>query len=212
MNPANLTHPSTAQTAEAFDVSNWDLLVFFMLAATWSLAPGLGILLGPIPVFVLALTAVVVLIAAMTGSLHCPSWRRAGWATPSSRAAIGGIAIGALAGFAASKVAGNSVIATPIPIHFVVLASTIAPVLEETFFRGILQPAMGRFAGTVPGLLITAIAFALVHKPQTLLFLFCLLSMGIAYGLMRNVTKSTAPCAVMHAAYNITVWLILLGR
>jgi membrane protease YdiL (CAAX protease family) len=82
---------------------------------------------------------------------------------------------------------------------------TVAPVAEELAFRGFLQPLLVRSLGSVPGILLTAIPFGLLHFQEygnswTHVVLICLA--GAAFGVMREITGSTKASALMHASYN----------
>jgi CAAX protease family protein len=82
---------------------------------------------------------------------------------------------------------------------------TVAPVAEELAFRGFLQPLLVRSLGPIPGILLTAIPFGLLHFQEygnswTHVVLICLA--GAAFGAMRQLTGSTKAAALMHASYN----------
>ena len=87
----------------------------------------------------------------------------------------------------------------------------VAPLIEELFFRGFLFPALARVTGTVVSVVLTSVAFALIHSPQLahawvpltaiLLFSFCLT-------IVRARTKSVAIAVLMHAGYNATLFIM----
>jgi len=87
----------------------------------------------------------------------------------------------------------------------------VAPLVEELFFRGFLYPALARVTGTVISVVLTSVAFALIHSPQLahawvpltaiLLFSFCLT-------IVRARTKSVATAVLMHAGYNATLFIM----
>lgn len=81
----------------------------------------------------------------------------------------------------------------------------VAPVCEELAFRGFLQPLLVRSLGAIPGILLAAIPFGLLHfqeygKSWRHVVLISLA--GALFGWMRHATGSTLASAVMHAAYN----------
>ena len=85
---------------------------------------------------------------------------------------------------------------------------TLAPLLEEFFFRGFLYPVLVRRLGVVFGILLTAASFGLIHAPQLgrawapVLVVFLV---GLALTIARAVTKSVAASLLMHIAYNGTI-------
>lgn len=97
-----------------------------------------------------------------------------------------------------------------------VLASTIGPVFEEMFFRGLLQPVLVARLGVIPGIVIAALPFALLHGPQyawSWRHLVLITVAGAVFGWRRYRSGSTGSAAVMHAAYNLTLFIgFLIGR
>jgi membrane protease YdiL (CAAX protease family) len=95
-------------------------------------------------------------------------------------------------------------------------ASTLGPVFEELFFRGLLQPLLIRSAGVIAGILLAAVPFALLHGPQyawSWRHLLLIMMAGAGFGWRRYATGSTASAAIMHAGYNATlVGGYLVGR
>ena len=92
-----------------------------------------------------------------------------------------------------------------------VLAVTLAPLMEELFFRGFLYPVLERRLGVKPGILLTAAAFGLLHGAQlkyswAVLIIFLV---GIALTTVRAMTKSVAASFLLHAGYNGTLTVLL---
>jgi membrane protease YdiL (CAAX protease family) len=85
-------------------------------------------------------------------------------------------------------------------IPIILLAIVIAPLAEEFFFRGFLYGVLKRYAGGLPALLLTGVAFAVIHLhlPSLLpLFLLaCVLT--LAYELSGSLLVPMA----MHALFN----------
>jgi membrane protease YdiL (CAAX protease family) len=97
----------------------------------------------------------------------------------------------------------------PIPIsELVTLGLVLGPILEESLFRGCLLPLLALSVGTKPAVIITAVIFAVFHGPRSLVHWVALTATGIAYGWMRMASRSTTAPALMHAAYNLTVFLL----
>jgi membrane protease YdiL (CAAX protease family) len=84
-------------------------------------------------------------------------------------------------------------------------AVTLGPLCEELVFRGFLLPLLVRSLGPGPGILLTALPFALLHGPQyhwSWQHLVLLTAVGCAFGWTRHKTGSTAVPTIMHAGYN----------
>ena len=85
----------------------------------------------------------------------------------------------------------------------------IAPVCEETIFRGLVLTI---FDGKLPkwlGILISALVFALIHLPSPIAFIYTL-TLGIVLGFLRYRTKSLVPCVLAHIIFNATNYLLFL--
>lgn len=89
---------------------------------------------------------------------------------------------------------------------------SMAPLVEELFFRGFLYPVLARRLGVAVGVVLTAFGFALVHASQLanawapLLVLFMV---GMAFTLVRVVTRNVAPGFLMHVGYNLMLFSML---
>jgi CAAX protease family protein len=96
-------------------------------------------------------------------------------------------------------------------------AITFGPVCEELAFRGFLQPLLVRSLRAAPGIVLSALPFALLHGPQyawSWRHVLVITIAGSFFGWMRHRTGSTAAAAVMHAAYNFTSFsaFVLFGK
>jgi membrane protease YdiL (CAAX protease family) len=96
-------------------------------------------------------------------------------------------------------------------------AATVGPVCEELIFRGFLMPLLVRSLGCWPGIVLSALPFALLHGPQyawSWRHVLLIVVAGVAFGWMRQRTGSTAAATVMHASYNGTFFLafVLQGK
>jgi len=101
----------------------------------------------------------------------------------------------------------------------IALQVTLGPVLEEIVFRGYLFAFLmwllskgandaGRGRSVV---VFAAVVFAAVHLAQpgvSWLQLACIASTGTLYGWIRWRSGSTAPAALSHAAYNLSLYAI----
>ena len=94
-----------------------------------------------------------------------------------------------------------------------IFAVTVAPLMEELFFRGFLYPVLARRLGMFGGILFTSLAFALLHGDQlryswaAVLIIFLV---GVALTTVRAVTKSVAASFLMHVGYNGALSLLML--
>ena len=75
-----------------------------------------------------------------------------------------------------------------------------APIMEEIFFRGFMQPAMIRRLGAPGGLLLTAAIFGAVHLQ--LLQFPALAAFGLVLGLLAYKCKRLGPAIVAHMVFN----------
>lgn len=87
----------------------------------------------------------------------------------------------------------------------IVLAVLLAPLLEESFFRGCLLPVIARSVGPAGAVILTSLVFGFFHHPPTLLHFICFTLAGGVYAWMRIVSRSTMAAALMHAFYNLVL-------
>jgi membrane protease YdiL (CAAX protease family) len=81
----------------------------------------------------------------------------------------------------------------------------VAPLVEETLFRGYLYPLFARSFGVVPSILITGTLFGLMHGAQlgwTVSLVTVLIIVGIVFTLVRARTGSVFASYLMHLGYN----------
>jgi membrane protease YdiL (CAAX protease family) len=89
---------------------------------------------------------------------------------------------------------------------------TLAPLLEELFFRGMLYPVLRQSVGVGLAIMLTAIAFAFIHGAQLgyawapLLSIFVV---GIVFTVVRERTNSVAASFLMHCGYNFALFATL---
>ena len=82
---------------------------------------------------------------------------------------------------------------------------TIAPIVEEMFFRGLLYSALERRVGMTAGIIITALAFALLHSAQLANSwspLAVLFTVGLVLTIVRARSGSVAASVLLHVGYN----------
>jgi len=83
----------------------------------------------------------------------------------------------------------------------IVLLGVLPAFMEETLFRGALLPRLG--------LVVTTILFAALHTQYAISFATLeVFVLGMGLGWLRVWTRSTLPCMVTHAGYDIAVGLL----
>jgi membrane protease YdiL (CAAX protease family) len=112
---------------------------------------------------------------------------------------------------AAPEVLGVTPSSTAGWVVVIVLAVLGAPLVEELFFRGLLQGAFTRRVGAVPSLFITALIFSFAHVlnegPLAPLALF---PMAVVLGYLRYRTGRLAAGMVAHALFNASLLALFL--
>lgn len=147
-------------------------------------------------------------------------WGAVRWKWPAGSlgflCATGGVAIALLVDFASTlapvpkslpiyKLFGTTASAYALAGYGILLA----PVIEELFFRGFLYPVLARRKGVPLAVLLTSVAFMLIHVSQLAgawLPLVILFFVGTAFTLARAWTGSVAVPYLMHVAYNATLF------
>ena len=95
-----------------------------------------------------------------------------------------------------------------------VFGITMAPFLEELFFRGFLYPVLARRWGVAVAVVLTSLGFSLIHAQQLgkawgpLLIIFIV---GLVLTITRAMTKSVASGVLIHIAYNATISVIFFA-
>jgi uncharacterized protein len=89
---------------------------------------------------------------------------------------------------------------------------TLAPLLEELFFRGLLYPVLRRAFGLTIAVALTAAAFAAIHGTQLAYAWAPILSIfvvGVVFTVARERTNSVASSFLMHCGYNFALFALL---
>lgn len=95
-----------------------------------------------------------------------------------------------------------------------ILSVTLAPLMEELFFRGFLYPVLARRIGLPMAVFLTALPFAALHGAQLgfawgpVLVIFMV---GLVLTLVRAQTNSVAAGVLIHMAYNGTITLAMFA-
>ncbi len=153
---------------------------------------------------------------------HSPFWRTLGWRPLETNrlrgawAYLGLIASGlslALLVQVTSAIFGTK---TQLPMEqlfqdrrtallLVLMAVLLAPVVEETIFRGYLYPLVARTFGITTGIVATGIVFGLLHAPQLWggwVQIGLLIVVGIVFTYVRAVTRTVLGSYLLHVSYN----------
>lgn len=93
-------------------------------------------------------------------------------------------------------------------LEALILSVGLAPVIEEWFFRGVVQQGLVAQLGAAPGVVLVAILFGLGHGDPSMSFQAWIAAAsgavlyGLAFGHLRHTSGSLLPAIVMHALVN----------
>lgn len=91
----------------------------------------------------------------------------------------------------------------------VIMVLVLAPVLEELFYRGMLQRAVQARLGDRVGIVVTAAVFALVHfQPLPMIGLFLL---GLVLGFQAHSSGGLSVAIAGHLGFNLVTLVSLLA-
>lgn len=91
---------------------------------------------------------------------------------------------------------------------FMAMAVLIAPLVEETIFRGYLYPVLARSFGVATGIITTGILFGLMHGAQlgwTWTLVALLTFVGVVFTFVRARTGSVLASYMLHLGYNSVI-------
>lgn len=82
-----------------------------------------------------------------------------------------------------------------------------APIVEELFFRGLVQVRLVERTGAIVGITVTSVLFGAAHLvawqgPITLVYGLAVAGGGVVLGLMRHVAGRLGPSVMAHAFFN----------
>ena len=149
-----------------------------------------------------------------------PFLRRAGDRAHPIFFVLGGIALAVVAGLADQYFAPKQ--AVPIEEMFqtreaIIMLSLfgilVAPLIEETLFRGFLYPVVGRSFGVPAAIIITGAIFGLTHAEQLWggwAQIGVIVGVGIVLTWARAARKTVLASFLIHISYNSTIFLVLL--
>lgn len=132
-----------------------------------------------------------------------------GWVLPSGLYGAIGFLSGMLAALGVAFVIHSRHEAMPtIPtVAFLVLGLFLGPILEESVFRGCLLPVLARTVGSTAAVVATAVLFSAFHGPRDVTHWIWFCATGAAYGWLRLASHTTTAAALMHATFNLTLFL-----
>ncbi|MGB7307907.1 MAG: CPBP family intramembrane glutamic endopeptidase [Candidatus Acidiferrales bacterium] len=183
-------------------------------------SPGTMSVLAIVAQMLLDLGVLAYLAAQMRLRFHSPFWRTIGWraiethagAAPYLALIFGGFALAAIVAVAEAAFPPKH----PLPIQtitqsphaallFMLTAVLVAPVVEETVFRGYLYPVAARSFGVGMGIVITGTLFGLMHARQLWggwWQIGLLVIVGIVFTIARAATRTVVASYILHASYN----------
>jgi membrane protease YdiL (CAAX protease family) len=167
------------------------------------------------------------LVAQIRIRLSAPFWRTIGWrrletgGRPRALVYLGIFGAGFVFATVIEIASGLVGTKTKLPIErlfqdrlaaalFIAMAVLIAPVIEETIFRGYIYPVIARRFGVAAGVIGTGVLFGLLHAPQ--LWggwgqIVLLVIVGIVFTYARAVTGTVVASYLLHVSYNSLVSL-----
>lgn len=89
-----------------------------------------------------------------------------------------------------------------------------APIVEELFFRGLIQTRLVARLGPVPGIGITSLLFGAAHLigwagPISILYAWSIAAAGLALGTLRHLTGRLGTSMAAHAMFNAQAMALL---
>lgn len=103
----------------------------------------------------------------------------------------------------------DNAVGLPAAIALIVAVGVIAPIVEEMFYRGLVQRAMQRRLGEWTGVLVTAVLFGAVHFSW--LELPALIVAGLLFGALAKIYGRLGPAIAAHMAFNMFTVVTLLA-
>ena len=95
-----------------------------------------------------------------------------------------------------------------------ILSITLAPLMEELFFRGFLYPVLARHLGLPSAVFLTALGFAAMHGAQLMFSwgpVLVIFLVGFVLTMVRAKTGSVAAGVIIHMAYNGTITVAMFA-
>ncbi len=170
----------------------------------------------------LSVVLLAYLAAQMRHTFRAPFWRTTGWRpletsqTPRAAAYLGLILSGCLLAILVTM--SSALFKTPkqtlmqeffedrrSALLLMSMAVLVAPVLEETIFRGYIYPVIARSFGVTTSILVTGTLFGLLHASQlwgAWAKIALLVVVGIVFTYARARTHTVVASYLLHVSYN----------
>ncbi|MFZ0736482.1 MAG: CPBP family intramembrane glutamic endopeptidase [Candidatus Acidiferrales bacterium] len=185
---------------------------------------------SPQSLAILAIISTLVVAAGQFGYLYVrtrltsrqPFWQALGWRSFRSLGLrtrlmaliciLGGFAFALLIGFVSDAIGQKHGI--PMETFFqdrrsalmlMILGITLAPIVEETVFRGFMYPVAARTLGIPGGVVATGVLFGLLHAPQlwgAWAQIGLLVVVGIVFTYVRARSHTVLASYLLHISYN----------
>jgi uncharacterized protein len=188
---------------------------------------GVFIFTTEVPLFLLLLGFLALQAKIRSGG---SGWRTLGWrALPKGRLSrwqvvTGLLVSGVVLSFLVNLISSVSQPKTTLPMQayfenrlsailLMSMAVALAPVVEETFFRGYLYPVLARSWGVTPGILVTGTLFGMMHAMQLWggwVQIALLIVVGIVFTYARAVSKTVLASYLLHFSYNSAIFIVFL--
>ena len=174
-----------------------------------------------LPAQFLGYAATLAYMVALVRARRPSFWRAIEWNFPSGALAFIGLGVVLSIAIQAASLVLPFPKELPVDKYFssatgaylmAIFGITVAPLMEELFFRGFLFPALARHTNRTFSLVFTALSFAMMHEAQLahawapLLMLFVV---GMALTYARARTGSVAVSFLMHVGYNLAIFTLL---
>lgn len=158
-----------------------------------------------------------------------PFWQMLGWRPRRFRGFPGGsgyvpfVIVGFALAILVAQVSSHFAPARPLPIQALfrdrqsayligTMAVLVAPLFEETVFRGFLYPVFARSLGVAGGIGLTGLLFGIMHAQQLWggwAQIGLLVFVGVVFTFARARTRSVIPCYFLHLGYNSILFVSL---
>jgi len=96
---------------------------------------------------------------------------------------------------------------------FMAMAVLVAPLVEETVFRGYLYPLFAKYFGVATSVIVTGVLFGLMHGAQlgwTWGLVFVLIAVGVIFTFVRARTGSVFASFLLHLGYNSMIAVVTI--
>jgi uncharacterized protein len=179
---------------------------------------------------VLSIAVLVYLVAQIRYRFGTPPWRTLGWrrldtgGAPRPFAYLKYVFGGFLLSMVVQLASASMQTKTKLPIEelfqgksttflLMLMAVTIAPLVEETIFRGYIYPVIARSFGATTSILVTGTLFGMSHAPQLWggwAQIALLILVGIIFTYVRSQTHTVVASYIVHLGYNAFLLFVFL--